>query len=181
MKKYLTYADTLLIKYFFEDPAVKAAFIDEKEKEIYNRCDIQEDGSITFGKTSCKWWNRIIGCEKIISFNEFAMKIADVISGQKNNKNSKILNGLLEIIARKGITNEDYTYVIDQLLVAIKFGADGPLKSKVIDLSDGNPIHKNNKHLEYEISDGHGYFQLNPFESLGLKIKAKIVGIDADN
>ena len=88
MKKYLTYADTLLIKYFFEDPAVKAAFIDEKEKEVYNRCDIQEDGSITFGKTSCKWWNRIIGCEKIISFNEFSeigICISNAISNMLSN------------------------------------------------------------------------------------------------
>lgn len=138
MKNRLTKADALILQYLLEDPNIKSVLIDNSKKEIYKRVDINKDGSLTLGKTSFKWWNHFINDEKTISFNEFAIKVTDRISGQEKNVNNKILKGLLEVIASKGIKSQDYSYVIDQLLIAVKFGIDGPLKCRCIDLNNSN-------------------------------------------
>ena len=133
MNNRLSRADALLVQYLLEDPTIRGILVDNDKKEVYSSCSVGEDGSITFGKTCVKWWNRLIGDERTISFNEFAMKVASAISGQKNNTNQKILNGLLGVIATKGIQGEGYSYVIDQLLIATKFGMkNSPLSCKVM-------------------------------------------------
>lgn len=136
MNKRLTKADALILQYLLEDSNIKSILTDDSKKEVYKRLDIEEDGSLVLGKTSFRWWNRFINDQKVISFNEFAIKVTDKISGQKNNTNNKILKGLLEVIAKKGIKDQDYSYVIDQLLIAVKFGMDGPLKCKCINLDE---------------------------------------------
>lgn len=153
MIKRLTHADALIIQYLLEDPTIKGILVDENKKEVFSRIDINEDGSIVLGKTSFKWWNRFIGDEKIVSFNEFAIKAANAISGQKNNTNEKVFNGLLEVIGKRGIKNEDYSYVIDQLLIATKFGMDGPLKCRCINLDSGDPA-ETRKSVRQQIEDG---------------------------
>lgn len=180
MDRHLTHADALLIQYFFTDKTIRNTLIDESNKEVYNRIDIQEDGNIILGKTSCRWWNHFIGCEKVVSFNDFAIRVANVISGQKNNKNNKTFMGLVEVIAKEGIKNENYSTVIDQLLIAIKFGTDGPLRCKIPMNKDGNgdPVRSKiygngtNKVI-IEADDIMREFELNPFERLGVKIKTK--------
>lgn len=182
----LSYADSLIIKYLLEDDSISATLIDAKDKDVYKRVDIAEDGTITFGKTSIKWWNRLIGCEKIITFNEFAIKTANAISGQKNNKNDTILNGLLTVIAAKGITNEDYGYVVDQLLVATKFGMNSKLKCRCLDIWTGNPNSKKeettqdfNVHIKPRfISDATPVsFPLNQFgDTINAKLKIIVDG-----
>lgn len=153
MIKRLTHADALIIQYLLEDPTIKGILVDENKKEVFSRIDINEDGSIVLGKTSFKWWNRFIGDEKIVSFNEFAIKAANAISGQKNNTNEQVFNGLLEVIGKRGIKNEDYSYVIDQLLIATKFGMDGPLKCRCINLDSGDPT-ETRKSVRQQIEDG---------------------------
>ena len=153
MIKRLTHADALIIQYLLEDPTIKGILVDENKKEVYSRIDINEDGSITLGKTSFKWWNHFIGDEKIVSFNEFAIKAANAISGQKNNTNEKVFAGLLEVIGNRGIKNEDYSYVIDQLLIATKFGMDGPLKCRCVNLDSGDPT-ENRRSVRQQIEDG---------------------------
>ncbi len=153
MIKRLTHADALIIQYLLEDPAIKGVLLDENNKEVYSRIDIEEDGSIVLGKTSFKWWNRFIGDEKTISFNEFAIKAANAISGQKNNTNKKVFAGLLEVIGSRGIKNEDYSYVIDQLLIAAKFGMEGPLKCRCINLDSGEPVNSR-RSIRQQIEDG---------------------------
>lgn len=181
MSNVLTKADALLIQYFFEDDMIKSSLIDKKQKEVYKRIDIEENGDIILGKTSCKMWNHFIGCEKVISFNDFAIRVANVISGQKNNKNNTTFMGLIEVIAKEGVKNENYSTVIDQLLIAIKFGTNGPLRCKIpfYNKVNGDPekpriIGNNTNRVVIEADDVDKHFRLNPFETLGIKIKAKL-------
>jgi len=186
MANRLTQADALIVRYLLEDPLIRSVLVDNSKKEVFKRIDINTDGSITLGKTSIKWWNRLLNDEKNISFNEFALKVTDKISGQKNNTNEKLLNGLLEVIAKKGIKNQDYSYVIDQLLIAAKFGMDGPLKCKCMDLNnnDRDPV-ENNKGPRIRKANLQGRseriplkFSLNPFGET-IDINARLV-IDED-
>lgn len=170
MNNRLTKADALILQYLLEDPSIKAILIDNPKKELYSRMDINEDGSITLGKTSYRWWNRLVNDEKTISFNEFAIKLTDVISGQEKNTNNKILKGLLEVIAKKGIKSKDYSYVLDQLLVAVKFGMDGPLRCKCINLDDydGEPEEDRRRRIHQASLKGRSEriplrFSINPF------------------
>ena len=151
MNKRLSHADSLIVQYLLEDPTIRGILVDAKQKEMYSLCTVNEDGSITFGKTSFKWWNSLVNDEKTISFNEFAMKVASAISGQKNNTNKKLLGGLLDVIASKGIKDEDYSYVLDQLLLAVKFGMkDSPLACRVMNIESGDPKEGN----AHDNSDG---------------------------
>lgn len=183
MKKRLSKADALILQYLLEDPNIKSILVDNSKKEVYSRIDINEDGSITLGKTSFRWWNRFINDEKTISFNEFAIKVTDKISGQEKNVNNKILNGLLEVIAKKGIKNQDYSYVIDQLLIAVKFGMEGPLKCRCMDLNDngGAPTQEDRSGTRIRKARLQGkseqiplQFSLNPFGDT-VEVNARLV------
>ena len=187
MNNRLSRADALLVQYLLEDPTIRGILVDNDKKEVYSSCSVGEDGSITFGKTCVKWWNRLIGDERTISFNEFAMKVASAISGQKNNTNQKILNGLLGVIATKGIQGEDYSYVIDQLLIATKFGMkNSPLSCKVMGIDSGDPTEGDSNTNEAQKINIHidpmafsHKFALNPFgETINVKGHVQFDQID---
>ena len=82
MKK-ISLRSKLQIQILFLDPTIKRNLIDESKKELYSRVSINDDGSITFGKTGCLWWNRLIGDETTISFADFALRTVAALAGQE--------------------------------------------------------------------------------------------------
>lgn len=148
MKK-LSQRSILQIQILFLDPSIKRNLIDDSKKELYSRVTINEDGTITFGKTGCLWWNRLIGDEKTISFADFALKTVAALAGQKCNVNDIILKGLSEEVVRNAIIEEKYDMVVDRLFDAARYGIKGPLNTEGFSVSD-----KIDKHIKIESKDG---------------------------
>lgn len=148
MKK-LSQRSILQIQILFLDPSIKRNLIDDSKKELYSRVTINEDGTITFGKTGCLWWNRLIGDEKTISFADFALKTVAALAGQKCNVNDIILKGLSEEVVRNAIIEEKYDMVVDRLFDAARYGIKGPLNTEGFSVSD-----KIDQHIKIESKDG---------------------------
>ena len=90
------------------DDSIRRNLIDDSKKELYSVVTINNDGSITFGKTRCLWWNKLIGDQVTISFTDFAFKTVAALSGQKRNINDIILKGLSEEVIKNAIMEEQY-------------------------------------------------------------------------
>lgn len=124
------------IEILFLDDTIKHNLIDKKELELYSSVTINDDGSITLGKTRCLWWNRLIGDEKTISFTDFAMKTVAALSGQKANVNDILLKGLSEEVIRNAIINKEYDTVVDRLFDAARYGVKTDINTKGFSIND---------------------------------------------
>ena len=124
------------IEMLFMDDTIKHNLIDKKDMELYSKVTINDDGSITLGKTRCLWWNRLIGDEKTISFTDFAMKTVAALSGQKANVNDILLKGLSEEVIRKAIIDQEYDVVVDRLFDAARYGVQTQIATKGFSIND---------------------------------------------
>lgn len=172
MKK-LSQRSKLQIQILFLDPTIRRNLIDESKKELYSRVTINDDGTITFGKTGCLWWNRLIGDEKTISFADFALKTVASLAGQERNVNDVILKGLSEEIIRNAVMQEKYDMVVDRLFDAARYGVKGPLNTEGFSVSD-----KIDKHIKIESKDGIKIARLPGSGDPLCEVRVGIKGID---
>ena len=127
----------LLMQDLLTDPDIQAS-ITNGESEKWAIEDINEDYSITLGKTRCRWWNRLLNDEKTISFNDFALNIVNKLVGQKANVNKVILEGLSIEFVNNAVVRHDNETVIDRLFDCARYGVEGPLNSKGFSVGDVN-------------------------------------------
>lgn len=172
MKK-ISLRSKLQIQILFLDPTIKRNLIDESKKELYSRVSINDDGSITFGKTGCLWWNRLIGDETTISFADFALRTVAALAGQKRNVNDVILKGLSEEIIRNAVMQEKYDMVVDRLFDAARYGVKGPLNTEGFSVSD-----KIDKHIKIESRDGIKIARLPGSGDPLCEIRVGVKGVD---
>lgn len=172
MKK-ISSRSKLQIQILFLDPTIRRNLIDESKKELYSRVSINEDGSITFGKTGCLWWNRLVGDEKTISFADFAIKTVAALAGQERNINDVILKGLSEEVIRNAVMREDYDTVVDRLFDAARYGVKGPLNTTGFSVSD-----KIDKHIKIESKDGIKIARLPGSGDPLCEIRVGVKGVD---
>ena len=137
------------IEILFMDESIKRNLIDDSKKEFYKTVTINDDGSITFGKTRVLWWNRLIGDEKTISFSDFALRTVAALSGQKRNVNDVILKGLGEEVIRNAILEEQYDLVVDRLFDAARYGVQSSLNTKGFEVTD-----QIKQHVKIQSKDG---------------------------
>ena len=172
MKK-ISLKSKLQIQILFLDPTIKRNLIDESKKELYSRITINEDGSITFGKTGCLWWNRLLGDEMTISFADFAIKTVAALAGQERNINDVILKGLSEEVIRNAVMRDKYDMVVDRLFDAARYGVKGPLNTEGFSVSD-----KIDKHIKIETKDGIRVAHLPGSGDPLCEIKIGVKGVD---
>lgn len=149
MAKTISDVSKKLMQILFMDESIKRSLVDEKDNTCYKLITINDDGSITFGKTSTGWWNRLIGDEKTISFTDFALTVVKVLSGQKNNCKEIIVKGLGHEVIKTAIIKEEYDVVVDRLFDAARYGIKGPLSTKGFQISDDI-----RDHVEIKSKDG---------------------------
>lgn len=121
-----------------------------KKRDKYRVIDILDDGNIVLGETPIRFWNRLIGCQTVIPFESFALKIWDALVDLSSGINNEaITEGLSREIVMKSMRNKDYNWVIHRLFdcwlhVANKslgFTESGsPEGEQVLRALDGNQI-----------------------------------------
>lgn len=119
-KQALTKRSALLINIMFSDPAVMECLIDKSENNLWSKITVDaETCDIVLGKTRFGWWNRLIGAEKRIAIETFALKMISVLKSRagKNQDGAVIAKGLaddiIESLEREGRTND----IIDRLFL----------------------------------------------------------------
>ena len=130
MKGLISEQHQLLIRILLMDETIKRALIDEKKLEYYKRVDINEDGSITLGKTRCRWVNRLFGDEETKSFVDFCISTTAALSGQRNNVNEILLRGLTRETVVNAVMDKRLEEMVDRLFDAARYGNCSPLQTK---------------------------------------------------
>ena len=160
------------------DPTIKRNLIDESKKELYSTVTINDDGSITFGKTRYLWWNKLIGDEFTMSFTDFAFKTTAALSGQKRNINDIILKGLSEEVIKNAIIEEKYDMVVDRLFDAARYGVTSTLNTQGFSINDKLP---KNKHVDIQTKDGVKIVRLPGSGDPLCEVKIGITGVNLYN
>ena len=119
------------LEFMLKDKTIRNSLL--MEKEVARSIKVMDDGSVVLGRTSCRWWNHFIGDERVITFNEFCIHLIDILSGQKNNKNEVVLNGLKQYFV-DGLFDDAVTpeYMIDLLFDCFRHGYNSPYSASEI-------------------------------------------------
>ena len=126
------------LEFMLKDKTIRNSLL--MEKEVARSIKVMDDGSVVLGRTSCRWWNHFIGDERVITFNEFCIHLIDILSGQKNNKNEVVLNGLKQYFV-DGLFDDAVTpeYMIDLLFDCFRHGYNSPYSASEVNFKNGQP------------------------------------------
>ena len=106
-----------LLEILISDPKISVKLLENtSDKEKYKICTIEDSGAVTFGKTSLRWWNRLLNCQDVFPFESVALNIwnslVDCSSGLNNRA---ILKGLSQEIVMNSVRDKNYDWVINRL------------------------------------------------------------------
>lgn len=163
------------IEILFMDDTIRRYLIDDDKKELYKTVTINDDGSITFGKTRVLWWNKLIGDEKTISFADFALKTVAALSGQHRNVNDIVLKGLGQEVIKNAIMDNQYDLVVDRLFDAARYGVQSSLNTKGFSIDD-----KIDRHVKIDCKEGIRKVRLPGSGDVLCKVKIGVTGVDCD-
>lgn len=107
----------LMIQLLLTDSKIaERVFENTKDKEKYKICTVESNGVVILGKTSCRWWNKLINCQDKLPFESFALKVWDaLVDASSGINNDAIINGLSHEIILKSIREKEYDYVVNRL------------------------------------------------------------------
>ena len=142
MEKNLTDKSQKLIEMLLMDPKIaEAVFVDIEHREAYKILDINQDGTLTLGKRSVRWWNRLFGLEKTISFRDFAFSILRALVGMDHNLNTNtILQGLSQELIAKAVLDKKYDFVVDRLYDVARFAVESGQLNTVATPANGGTM-----------------------------------------
>ena len=91
---------------------VKSAGGEGKSYAIFRVCD---DGTVVLGETRFEFWNRLIGCQKKLTFESWALAVWDALVSLSTGNNAvAIEEGLSVEIAKKAQREENYNWVVER-------------------------------------------------------------------
>lgn len=124
-----------------EPKIAEAVFMDVEHREAYKILDINEDGTLTLGKRSVRWWNRLFGLEKTISFKDFAFNAFRALVGMAENLNKNaILQGLSQELIAKAVLDKKYDFVVDRLYDNARFAVESGVLNTVATPANGKEM-----------------------------------------
>ena len=86
------------------------------EGKSYARFDILDNGIVILGETKFHFWNQLVGCQRKLSFEGWALAVWDALIDLSTGGNAVALEeGLSTEIAKKAQREEDYEWVIKRL------------------------------------------------------------------
>lgn len=86
------------------------------DKEKYKICTVEENGNVVLGKTSCKWFNRLLNCQDVLPFESFALKVWDALVDASAGLNKQaVMKGLSQEVVMKSVRNREYDDVVNRL------------------------------------------------------------------
>lgn len=139
----LSYWDCQHIREILADPALlRVILVDGNENAKHISVDV--DGTITLGRTKYKWLNSLFKDVKPISFTDFALKVANALAGQSNNRNEILFQGIADVVLQNAIAKNDLKYVVDAIYDTLRHGWSGEGSSSFLkapiskDLPDRN-------------------------------------------
>ena len=99
------------------EPTIKATVFEKLDHiDKYKMYTIEDNGDIVLGETKCTFWNKLIGCQRIIPFESFALKVWEALVNLSTGLNQKaIMEGLSREIVMKAVKEKDFNWVVERL------------------------------------------------------------------
>lgn len=116
-----------LLGLLLKDPNISGCLL--QEGEIARSVTVNDDGSITIGRTGRKWYNRLFNSERHIDFMTLALLISQKISGAKELDDNPVFAGLSREVLDKAFLNKKEDYIVDALWDTVRMVCDGIWKS----------------------------------------------------
>lgn len=189
MEALLTPKSKGIISLLLLEPQIKATVFEKLDHiDKYKMYTIQDNGDIVLGETKYSFWNRLIGCQRTVSFVDFALKVWEALVNLSEGMNQKaIREGLSREIVIKAVKDKNYNWVVERLLdiatmVAQKSEiANGAGVSTAGDGALGPELNTSNKIPKEIIINVNGRKQICQFkDSLGdpmFNVELGIVGL----
>lgn len=187
MKKNLTDESQKLIEMLLMEPKIaEAVFVDIDKRETYRILDINQDGTLTLGKRSVRWWNRLFNLEKTISFKDFAFNVLRALVGMATNMDKNdILQGLSEEIISKAVLDQKFDFVVNRLFDVARFAVKSGKLNTVVTPENGGvkpERHNGNSNMNVNVSvSNRGLIPV--YDSVGnvlLHLRVKVDGYTLD-
>lgn len=142
MEKNISDRSQKLMEMLLTEPKIaEAVFMDVECREAYKILDINQDGSLTLGKRSARWWNRLFNLEKTISFKDFAFSAFRALVGMASNLNKNtILQGLSQELIAKAVLDKKYDFVVDRLFDVSRFAVESGVLNTVATPANGGEM-----------------------------------------
>ena len=166
-----------------EPKIAEAVFMDVEHREAYKILDINEDGTLTLGKRSVRWWNRLFNLERTISFKDFSFNAFRALVGLADNMNKNtILNGLSQELIAKSVLDQKYDFVIERLFDVARFATEnGVLNTVATPANGGDMPERPNASDVHVVLQNKGFIPIR--DSIGnvlLNLRVKVDGYTFD-
>lgn len=126
-----------LLKLLLKDNRISSIVL--LNDEIPESIIINDDGSVTFGRTPRHWWNRIFRDYTTLSFTDLCFKMLNAFSRYLP-KNSNLPQILTEEIITNAVNKQQYDFVIDRFVMYAFLGVtEGDYKLSILQLIDEKP------------------------------------------
>lgn len=126
-----------LLKLLLKDNRISSIVL--LNNEIPESIVINDDGSVTFGRTPKHWWNKIFRDYTTLSFTDLCFKMLNAFSRYLP-KDSNLPRILTEEIITNAINRQQYDFVIDRFVMYAFLGVtEGDYKLSILQLIDENP------------------------------------------
>lgn len=117
MEALLTPKSKGLISMLLLEPQIKATVFEKIDHiDKYKMYTIKDNGDVVLGETKYTFWNKLIGCQRIIPFESFALKVWEALVNLSTGLNQKaIMEGLSREIVMKAVKEKDFNWVVERL------------------------------------------------------------------
>lgn len=138
MEAILSEKSKKLVGMLLLEPQIKATVFEKLDHiDKYKMYTIKDNGDVVLGETKVQWWNNLIGCQRTVSFVDFALKVWEALVNLSTGANqTAIIEGLSREIVMKAVKERSYDWVVERLYdVATKVAQ----KSKITDGVGADP------------------------------------------
>lgn len=117
MEALLTPKSKGIIGILLLEPTIKATVFEKLDHiDKYKMYTIKDNGDIVLGETKFTFWNNLIGCQRTIPFESFALKVWEALVNLSVGLNQKaIMEGLSREIVIKAVKEKDFNWVVERL------------------------------------------------------------------
>ena len=108
------------LSYMISDKELVMTLLETDEQDLAKYMTVNKDGSITIGKTSNKWINRLFGAEKTLSPEMICLRLIKIITGFGSGRNDAAYEDLCRRFTEY-YKDGNYSLAISAIFVAYRF------------------------------------------------------------
>lgn len=116
------------LTYMFNDPILVDQLLLTDEKQVAKYKKVNKDGSITLGKTSISWLNRLFGGEYVLNPETICLRLIKIITGMGSSRNNDAYKDMCDRFSNY-YKDGNYSLAISAIFVAYRFVLASDIKT----------------------------------------------------